>query len=135
VGVRFVAAVLRVYSFVFHLTLASFLLGASAIAYHAGAPLSLTMLPFADEYALRDSVLFGVFGVVCTLLALSPRFKFVFAIWTAVVLFSMRGFFSGPYSLYGTPEMKGAAWLTFGALGAFFGACWGMRMRKRMGFF
>jgi hypothetical protein len=133
--VRFVATVLRVYSFVFHLTLASFLLGVAAIAYHSGAPLGLTMLPFADSYALRDTTLFGIFGVICTLLALTRRFKLVFVVWTALVLYSMRSFFSGPYSLSGTADITKAAWLTFGAVAAFFGACWGFRMRKRMGFF
>ena len=93
------------------------------------------MLPFADEYALRDTTIYGVLGLFCTLLALTRRFKFVFVMWTAVVLYSMRGFFAGPYSLYGTSDIKGAAWLTFGAFGAFFGACWAMRLRKRLGFF
>lgn len=132
--VKFLAVVLRVYSFVFHLTLSVFLLGVAFLAWRAHQPLSLGMLPFDEEYLVRDTAIFGAIGVVCTLTAFTKWFKLVFVIWALVVLYLMvKGFFIGSYSFHGTDEIKGAAWLTFGAVGAFFGAAWGLKNPRRTG--
>jgi len=131
---KLAAFVLRVYSFVFHLTLSSFLLGAAGIAYWSSHSLNLDMLPFDDDTALRSTAILGAIGVACTLLALTRRFKFVFVIWTALALYLMaKGFVQGPYVWQQANEMKGLAWLTFGAVGAFFGAAWSLSSRRRLG--
>ena len=134
--VKFLAFVLRAYSFVFHLTLSVFLLGAAGIAIGRHESLSLSVLPFADADAMRNVILLGIFGLLCSLAALTRFFKFVFVLWSGLILYIMfTGFFMGPYSVSGTQEAKGAAWLTFGALGAFLGAVWGFKVRRRTGFF
>lgn len=134
--VKFLAAILRVYSFVFHMTLSVFLLGLAGIAYHGSQPLSLGMLSFAEEGALRDTAIFGVLGIICSLLALTRGFKFVFMIWTLLVVYLMiRIFFLGPYALQLPAEIRSAAWLTLGAVGAFFGSAWAMKTQRRSGFF
>jgi hypothetical protein len=131
VVVKFLAFVLRVYSFVFHLTLSVFLLGVAVIAYRANEPRNLGMLPFDEDYLVRDTALLGVIGVICTMLAITRYFKFIFVIWSLVIVYLMvREFFIGPYAFHGMHDVRGAAWLTFGAVGAFFGAAWGMKMRR-----
>jgi hypothetical protein len=130
--VKFLAFVLRVYSFVFHLTLSTFLTGVGVLAYRSHQPLSLGMLPFDEEHLVRDTTLLGAAGIVCTMLAFTRSFKFIFVIWTVVILFMMvNGFFVGPYVFHGMEEMKGAAWLSFGAVGAFFGAAWSLKTQRR----
>ena len=133
---NFFAFLLRVYSFVFHLTLSVFLIGLAVIDYRSQQFINLDLLPFASENLLRDTVLLGFVGVGCTLLALSSRFKFVFLVWTAVALWLMlKWFFLGDYIFDNAHQARGAMWLTFGALGAFIGAMWSLRTRRRLAIF
>ena len=132
---KFLAFVLRVYSFAFHLTLGVFLLALAYIAFQSHQPLRLGMLPFDDEYLMRDIALFGIAGVLCTLLTLTRWFRFVFVIWTLLAFYVMlKGFFFGPHALRAPHQMRAAAWLTFGALAAFVGAAWSLKTRGRAGF-
>jgi hypothetical protein len=134
--VKFLAAVLRVYSFVFHLALSAFLLGLAGIAYRTDQPVSLGSLPFFQENAVRDTLILGLLGLTFTLLALTRSFKFLFVVWTLVVVYVMaKVFFLGPYAYAAPDKIRGAAWLTFGAVGAFFGAGWTLKIRKRAAFF
>ena len=129
------AFVLRVYSFVFHLTLSSFLLGVAAIAAKRREPVSLSVLPFPDEEALRDLAVIGSLGVLCALLALTRSFKWIFVLWTLLILYLMlKGFFFGPYAVAGTEDARGAGWVTLGALGACLGAVLSLKTRQRRSF-
>lgn len=133
---KFLALLLRVYSFVFHLTLSVFLLGVAGIAYRWHDSIVSLPLPFADDVVLRDITLLGLFGLILTLLALTRRFKILFVLWTAVLFYVMiKSFFLGPFSVSGTAQIRGAAWLTFGALGALFGALWALKSTYRRAFF
>ena len=70
-------------------------------------------------------------GIGCTLLALSARFKFVFLVWTIVAWYLMlKWFFLTGYIFDDARQSRGAVWLSFGALGAFFGAAWAMKARR-----
>lgn len=132
---RFLAFALRVYSFAFHLTFGVFLLSLALIAYRTHQPPDLSMLPFDEEYLVRDAAICGAVGVFCTLLTLTRWFRFVFVVWTLLAFYVMlKGFFIGPHALRAPHEIRAAAWLTFGALGAFIGAAWSLRTRGRAGF-
>jgi hypothetical protein len=125
------AFVLRVYSFVFHLTLSTFLLGVTLLDYRSHQTINLDILPFTNDNLLRDTLLLSLAGIGCTLLALSARFKFVFLVWTIVAWYLMlKWFFLTGYIFDDARQSRGAVWLSFGALGAFFGAAWAMKSRR-----
>ncbi len=122
---------LRVYSFVFHLTLSTFLLGVTLLDYRTHQTINLDILPFTYDNVLRDTLLLALAGMGCTLLALSARFKFVFVVWTVVAWYLMlKWFFLTGYIFDDARQSRGAVWLSFGALGAFFGAAWAMKSRR-----
>ena len=122
---------LRVYSFVFHLTLSTFLLGVTLLDYRSHQTINLDILPFTNDNLLRDTLLLSLAGIGCTLLALSARFKFVFLVWTIVAWYLMlKWFFLTGYIFDDARQSRGAVWLSFGALGAFFGAAWAMKSRR-----
>ncbi len=128
------AFALRVYSFVFHLTLNSFLVGLALMDYRSQQFLNLDMLPFPSENLVRDTVILGSAGIICTLLALTRSFKFVFVFWTALAVWLMlKWFFLGDYVFDDAHQARGAVWLTVGGVGAFFGAAWSLRTRKWQG--
>jgi len=131
---QFFAFALRVYSFVFHLTLNAFLVGLALIDYHSQQFLNLDILPFPIEHLVRDTVILGMAGMACTLLALTRSFKFVFVFWTGLAVWLMlKWFFLGDYVFDDAQQARGAVWLAFGGVGAFFGAAWSLRTRKWMG--
>ena len=123
---------LRLFSYLFHLVLSVFLLGAASISAATRQPLNLRMLPFAEDQMLSGVFTLGILGLVATLLAFTRSFRFIFAIWAAVVLYlAVRGFFFSPYTLPNPTTFKMALWLTLGALLAFFGAVLVVKARRR----
>jgi hypothetical protein len=126
---------LRIYSYLFHLALSVFLLGAASISAATRQPLNLRMLPFAEDKMLSSVFTLGAIGLLATLLALTRIFRYLFPVWAAVVLYLMfRGFFFSPYT-FPNPEMfKQALWLTLGALVAFLGALLVLKGRRRRRF-
>ncbi len=128
---NFFAFLLRIYSFLFHLTLSVFLVGLAVMDYRSQQFINLDILPFANDVIVRDSVMLGTAGIICTFMALSRRFRFIFVFWTALAVWLMlKWFFLGGYIFDNAHQAKGALWLTWGAVGAFFGAAWSLRTRK-----
>ncbi len=111
---------LRLYSYIFHLILSLFLIGISSVAISSGKALTLKMLPW-EGAALDHWVLgLGLLGLLLVFLAVTGLFKWSFPLWTLFVFAMMlRGFFLTPYDFAGAANFRGAAWLTFGAFGAF----------------
>ena len=98
--------------------------------------MNLDMLPFPDDRLLRDTLLLGLVGIFCTLLALTRSFKFFFVFWSALVFYLMiKWFFFGTFEFDDAHQTRSAIWLIFGALGAFFGAAWSLRLRPRLPIF
>ncbi len=115
-----IGLLLRTYSYLYHLILSVFLIGISYIAISAGKPLKLDMLPWEGEKLNHWAAGLGVIGLVCVLLAVTGLFRYIFPLWTLFAFVMMlRGFFLTPYNFGGEDQFKGAAWLTFGAFGAF----------------
>ena len=129
-----VALVLRAYSVVFHLTIGVFLVATVAITARTHEAMNLDILPFDDEHIRRNVLMLGLAAIICSLLALTRSFKFVFLIWTVVALYLMvKWFLFGTLDYYEPRLITGARWLAFGALGSFWGAAWGMRMQRGLG--
>ena len=126
------ALILRLYSYLFHLILALFLLGVAIVASDPGQNLQLGMLPWKGE-ELHTWLLYGsIAGVIVVLLAITRLFPYLFPVWALVVLVLMiRGYFLQPYTFSGRPEFNLSLWLTGGALLAFLASLTIFRKRKR----
>ena len=127
-----IGALLRIYSYLYHLVLALFLLGLSLVAISSSShTLNLGMLPWkgsALSYWLFGA---GLLGVLSILLALAGKLRFLFLLY-ALAAFGMmlRGYFVRGYAFSGKDEFQMAIWLTAGALVAIFGA-WSQFRKKR----
>jgi hypothetical protein len=90
------------------------------VALSSGKALTIKMLPW-EATQLNQWVLgLGIVGILCVFLAVTGLFRWIFPLW-ALFAFAMmlRGFFLTNYDFGGEANFKGAAWLTFGAFGAF----------------
>ena len=123
--------VLRLYSYLFNLILCLFLLGVGLIANASHTVPKFGMLPFTDENMNRGVLTLAIVGLICTLLAATGIFKYLFPVWTAVVLFLMvKGFIFSHYTFASESAFKGALWLIFGALVAFLGGLWALKKKR-----
>jgi hypothetical protein len=115
-------AVLRLYSYLYHFVLSSFLFLISVVVMIGGKnDLKLPMLPW--EGPALTSWVFGLslLGLIVTVLAATGLFRYLFPFWCLFVVIMMaRGFFlSSYYYSGGADEFRGAVALFVGALGAF----------------
>ncbi len=124
---------LRVYAYLFHLALSLFLVGVGFIAVTSQNNLTLGMLPWQGAALTRAILILGVLGIICVALAVTGIARWIFPLWTLVVLgMLVRGFFVSSYSFSGAGEFKTAVWLTIGALVAFLASLslFGRRRRR-----
>jgi len=126
---------LRWSSYLFHLALALFLFGLAAFATLEGAHnLSLAMLPWTGK-ALTQWLLYGnLAGIAAILLAITGKFRYLYPVWSLIVLAMMvRGFFLSSYSFDGSEHFQQAVCLTAAALAAFLGSLtvFGSQKKKR----
>lgn len=123
---------LRLYSYVYHLVLSLVLLGLGIVAYSSGKTLSLGMLPWEGEKLTQALLALGVIGLVCIFGAVSGLFRWLFPIWTLVILILMiRGFFLSSFSYSGPDQFHGVLWLMLGALVAFLSSLSLLTKRRR----
>ncbi len=114
---------LRIFSYLFHLVLALFLLGMSIVAMLSGKVLLLPMLPWEGQPLNYWTFGLGIAGILCVFLAITNIFRFLFPIWALAVFFLMLyGFYSMSYYTGGSSEFQMALWLTFGAFVAIWGS-------------
>jgi len=127
-----IGALVRCYSYLYHLALAMFLLGLSLVAtFSHSHTLNLGMLPWKG--VRLTCWLFGasLLGMLSILLALTGKLRFAFLLYALAVFGMMfRGYFVSGYSFRGKDEFRMAMWLTAGALVAIFGA-WSQFRKKR----
>jgi hypothetical protein len=130
--VKVLGFLLRVFSYLFHLTLSLFLLGLGLLSSSAHQPLKLAgLLPFTDENLLRGVFSLAIVGLVSTILAITNIFKYLFPLWTVVVLYLMvKGFIFSTFSFSGADSFKTALWLMGGALLALIGGLWVLKPRR-----
>jgi hypothetical protein len=114
---------LRIYSYLFAISLSVFTLGLAVVALASGSPLSLGFLPWKG--APLTYWLFGLAlaGLISVYLALRGRLQGVFFLWSlGVAGVLIWGFFLTPYSFTAAFPFKSAAWLSISALLAMTGA-------------
>ena len=126
-----IGMLLRIYSYLFELLLAVFLLGLSLVSILSGSDLHLEMLPWKRTQLTYWLLSVALIGLLSILLAWLGRLRFLFLVYSLVIFgLLVRGYFLGGYSFSGKDEFHLALELTFGALLAIFGA-WSQFRKKR----
>jgi hypothetical protein len=113
----------EIYSYLFHAVLSLFLLGIAMVAYIDGSStFNIDMLPWEAPTLVRVLLLGNVIGLITLVLAITGKFRLLFPLWAAVVMYYVvKGvFFLKVYS--GVEEFQAALLFAFGAIGAFLGA-------------
>jgi hypothetical protein len=129
---RALGLLFRIYSYLYHLILALFLLGIATVAIVThlqshpteGVPhLNLGMLPWTGRALVHWLLGAAVFGLLSIVLAWMGKLRFLFLLYSLAVFGMMvRGYFLGGYVFSGKDEFRMAIWLTVGALVAIVGA-------------
>jgi len=112
---------LRIFAYLYHLALSLFLLGLGIVVWSGGENnLKLGMLPWEGAALTKAIVILGVVGLLCVLLAVLGKLRWLFVLWTLFALALMfRGYFLTSYSFPDEGQFRFAVWLTAGALIAF----------------
>jgi hypothetical protein len=121
---------LRLFAYLFELTLSLFLIALGIVAWASGpTDLNLGMLPWEGRTLTRTILILGIVGLTSVLLA-GSRLRWIFPLWCLFVLtLTMRGFFLSSYSFAGANQFQLAVGLTAGALIAFLGSLGVLRRR------
>jgi hypothetical protein len=111
---------LRLYSYLYHLALALFLLGISSIAMMSSSTLRIPILPWTGGM-LNFWLFWGsIAALVSIVLAVTGIFRYLFPLWAlAVLVLMVRGYILQPAPFSGREDFQQAMLLTFGALLAF----------------
>jgi cytochrome bd-type quinol oxidase subunit 2 len=122
--VRVVKALLRFFSYLYHLLFALVMMvfgGLVAIA-HGDHSVRLDMLPWTDHTLIHVLLFGGLGGLIITILAIRGKLRPLFFLWALVVTYYLiKGYFLGGYRF--TPdEFKNVVYLVIAALIALLGA-------------
>ena len=124
-------ALFRIYSYLYHLLLALFLLGIAVVSMESHT-LHLDMLPWKGRTLIYWLLGVSLFGLLSIVLAWMNRLRFLFLLYSLAVFGMMvRGYFLGGYAFSGKDEFRFAICLTVGAFFALIGA-WS-QFRKKAG--
>jgi hypothetical protein len=117
---------LRFYSYLFSLVFGLFVAGIAVVLLITGAKnYRFDMVPWVKgETVLYVLLGVGLVGALSAVLALLGKWKPLLVVFTfASFALLVYGFFVSPvYRFYSADQAKSVAWLSFAALGAFFGA-------------
>lgn len=122
---KVVSFLIRIYSLLFHLLVALFLLGLGLVGYlSGGSELQLEMTPWSGSQLVGALLALGLGGLLFVVLAFKGVLRFLFMIWALVVLYLLvDGYFlNTTYRFSGEDEFRFAIYLALGALLAFLGS-------------
>lgn len=126
------AKILRFYAYVFHFLLSLFLVGISAVALISPNNLRLEMLPWREEELTKWLLVGGIVGLLSIALAVTGIFRFLFPLWTLLVLVLLvRGYLLQPYTFGGKESFYQTLWFIGGALLAFIASLTLFRAKRR----
>jgi hypothetical protein len=111
---------LRLYSYLYHLALALFLLGLSIVALLSSNVLKIPILPWSGSELTQWLFWGSLAGLLSIVLAVTGIFRYLFPLWALVVLVLLiRGYILQPIPFAGENDFRNALLLIFGALLAF----------------
>jgi hypothetical protein len=117
------SALFRIYSYLYHLILALFLLAIAVVAILSHSQLNLGMLPWKGHPLIHWLLGAALLGLLSIILAWKGKLRFLFLLYSLAVFGMMfRGYFLGGYTFRGKDEFRMVILLTVGALLAIVGA-------------
>jgi len=120
---RAITLLLRLYSYAFEFILSLVVLVLGIIGAVTGNDLSLEILPWTGASLTHWMTGLGLIGLVCTVLAIMGRWRFLFPLWSLfVVIMLFRGYMFSSYSFNGMAGFQQTLWFFFGAILAFIGS-------------
>ena len=121
---RIVAALLRFFSYLYHLlfALVMLLLGFLLAIARGGQSVRLDMLPWTDQTLICILLFGGLGALIIVVFAIRGRLRPIFFLWALVVTYYLiKGYFLGGYRF--TPdEFRNVVYLVIGCLIALLGA-------------
>ena len=127
-----IARILRGYSYLYHLILCLFLLGVALIALMSTGTLRVEVLPWKGDDLIQWLLWGSLAGILSIILAITGVFRYLFPIWTLLVLIMLvRGYLLQPYTFGGKEPFYQTLWLIGGALIAFLASLTLFRSRRR----
>jgi hypothetical protein len=122
--VRVVKALLRFFSYLYHVLFALVMLVFGLVVTIAGGgdSLHVDMLPWSGPTTLIVLLIGGIFGLIVTILAIKGKLRPIFFLWAlAVTYYLMKGLYFGSYRF--TPDsFQNAGYLVAGCVLALLGA-------------
>jgi hypothetical protein len=127
------ATLLRLYSYLYHFVLALILFAISGVAIASDVhTLNLAMFPWKGDELIRWLFYGSLAGLVIVVLAVTGTFRYLFPVWTLIVLILMvRGFLILPYTFSGKDEFYAVLLLIAGAFVAFLGSLTVFKAKSR----
>jgi hypothetical protein len=108
------------------------LLGLAIVAMNSNSLLRLDMLPWENAELIQWLLWGSIAGMVSIIFAVTGKFKYLFPVWTLVVVVMMiRGYLIQPYTYAGKDPFYQTLVMIAGALLAFFGSLTLFSTRKR----
>lgn len=127
----FLRTLIRIYSYLYHASLALLLIGIASLALLSRTDLNLGFVPWKGRELVYWLLFSGLFGLITVILSMGGKMRFLFLLWSiAVFVILVRGFFLSPYSFPGPTEFKQGVYVTLGALLAIAGA-WPRKRKTR----
>ncbi|MEO7652676.1 MAG: hypothetical protein ABIZ80_19625 [Bryobacteraceae bacterium] len=128
-----IAALSRIFSYLFHTLLALFLLGVALVSLLSGGHnLRMAMLPWTGAQLTWSLVASSLFGLICVVTAMLGKVRPLYFLYTAAVfVMIVRGYFVSGYTFGTQDEFRFALYLSGGALLAMLGGWWQWRRKRR----
>jgi hypothetical protein len=125
-------AIMRYFSYVFHLLLALFLIAVSGLAMASGGgDLRLRMLPWEGDTLERVVLIGAIVGLVVVILAMRGALRILFLIWSFLVfVLLVKGYIFSSYK-FQPNEFRTALYLILASLIALFGAWFQLQRTRR----
>lgn len=122
---RALAWLLRVFAYLYHLALSLALLVLGSVAMLSDSSnLKLEMLPWRGRALNHWLAGLGVAGLASVILAITGRFRYLFPLWSLIVLgMLVRGLYLSPaFTFSGPDQFHTSLWVTAGAAVALAGS-------------
>lgn len=120
---RAISLLLRLYSYLFEFVLSVIALLLGMISAMNGNNISLDILPWTGASLTHWLTGLGIIGIVCVLLAITGVFRFLFPLWSLlVVVLLFRGYMFSSYTFAGPQGFRDAVLFFAGAILAFLGS-------------
>ena len=101
--------ILRSFSYLFQFILSLALIGPAIVAWSSGRTMQMDLLPWKGTALTYWMLCLGLLGLISIVLAIKGSIRWLFFVWTLVVLVLLvRGFFFSPYTFDGKPGFQWA---------------------------